>query len=162
MAWATRKQFTLEDGKSALDRYCAYQERCQKEVQTKIAVLGFRGEAAEVLLLEALQSDWVNDERFARAYARGKFRALGWGKGKILYGLRSKGISSGCIDLGLQEIDPQEYEEKALAVAARVWEDVRKLPAVQQRRKVEQVLYQRGFESEWAARTAPGKEEAKD
>ena len=142
MAWQGKKVFTLEDGRAALERYCAYQERCQSEVKTKIASLGFRGDAADQLLLDAFAADWVNEERFARAYARGKFRSLGWGRIKITHGLRAKGVSAACVALGLSEL------EAASGV-----------PVHQRRFKVEQALYQRGFESEWARETAPGREE---
>lgn len=158
MAWQSKKVYTLEDGRAALERYCAYQERCQSEVRTKIAALGFRGEAADQLLLDAFAADWVNEERFARAYARGKFRSLGWGRIKITHGLRAKGVTGACIALGLSELDPEEYAAAARLRAEREWEAARSVPAHQRRLKVEQALYQRGFESEWARETEPGHE----
>jgi len=158
VAWNSKKVFTLEDGRTALERYCAYQERCQREVQTKIASLGFRGDAADQLLLDAFAADWVSEERFARAYARGKFRSLGWGRIKITHGLRAKGVSSACVALGLSELDPEEYEAAARARGAKEWEAASGVPAAQRRYKVEQALYQRGFESEWARETAPERE----
>lgn len=155
MAWGSKKTYTLEDARAALERYCAYQERCQSEVTSKIAALGFRGAAAEQLLLDAFSAGWVNEERFARAYSRGKFRVLGWGRIKIVHGLRAKGISAPCIQLGLSELDPDEYEAVARQKAEKAWESVRGLPVGQRRYKVEQVLYRLGFETEWARETAP-------
>jgi regulatory protein len=108
--------------------------------------------------LDAFAADWVSEERFARAYARGKFRSLGWGRIKITQGLRAKGVSAACVALGLSELDPEEYEAAARARGAKEWEAASGVPAAQRRYKVEQALYQRGFESEWARETAPERE----
>lgn len=90
-------------------KYCAYQERCQQETRTKLFSLGVRGDEAESLIASLISENYINEERYARAFARGKFRINKWGKRKIELALRRKGISIYCIKKGLSEINQQEY-----------------------------------------------------
>ena len=100
-----------------LARYCAYQERCRQEVRLKLAGLGVRGAAETARWIERLEAEGFLDEnRFARAYCRGKFRQNHWGRRKIIMGLRAKGISAGDVADGLSEIDAADYESTGRAV----------------------------------------------
>lgn len=103
------KVYTISQGLEKLRRYCAYQERAQGEVRQKAYELGLRENEIEQVLTQLIIEDFVNDERFARAYARGKFRIKQWGRIKIKLGLKSKNISDPCIRRGLSEIDEEEY-----------------------------------------------------
>jgi regulatory protein len=90
--------------------YCAYQERCHSEVRTKLLDLGIRGLDLENYIVLLIQDDFLNEERFAKAYAGGKFRVLKWGKVKIMQGLKLKNVSAYCIKKGMQEIPDDDYE----------------------------------------------------
>ena len=88
-------------------KYCAYQERSQSEVRNKLKSLKVYYEIIEQVIAELINQDFLNEERFARAYARGKFNINGWGKRKIIAGLKHKDLTKQCIILGLSEIDDQ-------------------------------------------------------
>jgi regulatory protein len=92
-----------------LKKYCAYQERSQFEVRQKLFKEGIRGNAAELVVAELITEGFLNEERFARTFARGKFRIKQWGRLKIQSALKSKGVSPGCIRIGLSEINEAEY-----------------------------------------------------
>ncbi len=100
-----------------LARYCAYQERCRQEVRLKLSGLGVRGAAETARWIDRLEAEgFLNENRFARAYCRGKFRQNHWGRRKIIMGLRAKGISAGDVADGLSEIDESDYESTGRAV----------------------------------------------
>jgi len=94
-----------------LKKYCAYQERSHSEVRTKLISLKVYGDTLEEVILELIQSDYLNEERYARAYARGKHRIKKWGRDKIKQGLKLKRVSDYCIKKALTEIDPDHYEQ---------------------------------------------------
>jgi regulatory protein len=102
----------MMDRKEAFQKaqqYCTYQERSQQEVRDKLYSLGLHQNDVEDLLAELITAGFLNEERFARAYAGGKFRINGWGKNKIRHGLMQKRVSPACIDLGLSEINDEDY-----------------------------------------------------
>ena len=94
-----------------LKRYCAYQERSHHEVRRKLLSLKIYGEMLEDVIVLLVQEDFLNEERFARSYARGKYRIKKWGRRKIKEGLKQKGVSEYCIKKALTEIDPDLYED---------------------------------------------------
>lgn len=100
----------LESTKKAIIRYCEYQERCHSEVRTKLYELGCYAAEADEYISEMIEIGLVNEERFARAYARGKFRMKQWGKDKIKQQLKLKKISDFCIKKALTEINAEEYD----------------------------------------------------
>lgn len=93
-----------------ISRYCAYQDRSSAEVRQKLRLLGADDKTSLQLLQRLIDENFVNEERFARAYARGKFRINGWGRLKIRNGLRAKGIDESLIRISLnEEINPEDY-----------------------------------------------------
>ena len=92
-------------------RYCAYQDRCHKEVRQKIISLKIYGDDLEEIMTELIKQDFLNEERFARSFARGKFRLKKWGRNKIKQNLYARGISDYCIRKSMTEIDEEEYLE---------------------------------------------------
>jgi regulatory protein len=90
-------------------RFCAYQERSHHEVRTKLESFGLGGDAVDELLARLITDGFVNEERFAKAFAGGKFRMKHWGRLKIERALKAHDISSRCIAIGLREIDNDDY-----------------------------------------------------
>ena len=76
----THKTYTVEEARSRLEHYCAYQERCHKEVQQKLRDMKMIPEAVDLIVLHLLQHNFLNETRFAQAFARGKFNHKKWGK----------------------------------------------------------------------------------
>lgn len=93
----------------AILHYCRYQERCHTEVRNKLYELGFTSNTVEQQIAELIGADVLNEERYARSYARGHWRMKQWGRNKIVYNLKQKKISDYCIKKALTEIDGDEY-----------------------------------------------------
>ena len=104
-----QKPLTVEAALTRAQKYCSFQERCTAQVLSYLKRLGIADKQAGFILKELINDGFLNDERFAGAYARGKFRNNGWGKTKILCGLRSFSISNELINRSLHEIDDEEY-----------------------------------------------------
>lgn len=89
--------------------YCAYQERCHKEVNQKLANLGVYGYEAGELITELIEQNYLNEQRFAISFAGGKFRQKSWGKNKIRHELQKRELSEYCIEKALSEIEEEDY-----------------------------------------------------
>ncbi len=100
----------MKEAKVKAGNYCAYQERTQQEVRDKLYSLGLYQDEVEEVLTELITENFVNEERYAKAFAGGKFRVNQWGRKKIEYALKQKKISAYCIDRGLKEISNDDYE----------------------------------------------------
>ena len=99
--------------------YCAYQERCQQEVRTKLYSYELYRDEVEELIAWLITENYINEERFATTFAGGKFRIKKWGKFKISQALKQKDISEYCIKKAMQEIDFQDYLETIQALASK-------------------------------------------
>lgn len=94
---------------SKMRRYCAYRERSHKEVRYKLVKMKVYGMELERIMTQLIEDGFLNELRYAKAYASGKFRMNKWGKNKILRGLKHQDISSYCIKKAMEEIDESEY-----------------------------------------------------
>ena len=101
--------FGPKEALEKLRKYCAYQERSYKDVNDKMWDLKVPMDWRDDILLGLIQENFLNEERFARTYARGKFNIKRWGRIKITQGLKRHQVSPKCIQLGLSEIDEDEY-----------------------------------------------------
>lgn len=104
------KSLTKEEALKKLQRYCVYQDRCHQEVRTKLLDLGIRGYDLEDIMAELVIDKFLDEERFAKSYVRGKFRNNKWGRIKIERELKQRNISAYCIKKGLAELDELDYE----------------------------------------------------
>ena len=106
-----KKYLSYADALKKLEHYCAYQDRCHSEVRTKLIDLGIYGDELERIITDLIADNFLNEERFAQSYARGKHRLKKWGRYKITSHLKAKRVSAYCIKKGLAEIDEEEYLE---------------------------------------------------
>ncbi len=140
------------DLRTMITRYCQYQDRCQKEVRNKLYENGARKDEVEELMIELISNKLIDEERYARNFARGKFRIKNWGRRKIIYELRQDQISDYCIKKGLSEIDEEEYQQTLERLAERKMPDIRKEQNVFARRaKLQRYLNQKGYEQDLIA-----------
>ncbi len=95
--------------KKAILHYCQYQERCHSEVKNKLYELGCNTTEVNENIANLIEAGALNEERFAKAYARGKFRMKQWGKIKIKQHLKQKQVSDYCIKKAFLEINEDEY-----------------------------------------------------
>src|SRR5690606_17889250 len=99
-----RPALTRKQAIEKMEHYCAYQERSQQEVRDKLYSLGLRSADIEEIIADLIQNNFLNEERFAAAYAQGKFRMKSWGKLKIKQGLKLKRVSDKLIVKALNQI----------------------------------------------------------
>lgn len=107
-----KKPLTPFEAKRKAESYCAYQERAQQEVRNKLYEWGLHQEEVENIIVQLIEDNFLNEERFAKAYTLGKFRMKGWGKIKIKQHLKAKNVSEPLIRLALKEIKEEEYHQK--------------------------------------------------
>ncbi|NSL89714.1 regulatory protein RecX [Chitinophaga solisilvae] len=131
----------------ALTRYCAYQERCHQEVKYKCLDLGLRGEEVDEAIAFLIAENFLNEERYAKAFAGGKFRMKQWGRQKIRAELKQKQVSDYCIRKGLAEIDEDDYFAVIVKTTQKKYNSLTGEPAMKRKYKTMQYLLQKGFES---------------
>lgn len=103
------KPATPQQAKEKIQRYCAYQERSHQEVRSKLYTYGLYRNDVEEILSSLIADGFLNEERFAKAFAGGKFRMKKWGRIKIAHALEAKGVSKNCIRIGLKEVEENVY-----------------------------------------------------
>ncbi len=126
--------------------YCAYQERCHNEVLERLKEWGIFGYDAQELLLTLIEQNYVNEERFAIAYAGGKFRVKLWGKVKIKLELKQRQISEYCINKALKEISDEDYDKTLNHIIDKKWDEITDKNLLSKRAKVAKYTIGKGFE----------------
>lgn len=135
---------TLEKLKS----YCAYQERCESEILTKLKSTFLNPRESKKLIEELKKMSFIDNARFAEAYASGKFRIKGWGKQKIRAGLKAKQLSEELINNALDKLDFDEYSIRIKEIARKKWRLLGNKKDRNTRQKLFRFLYVKGYESE--------------
>ncbi len=143
------KHLTKEQALQKARHYCAYQERSHSEVKEKLYALGLYKQQVEESLAQLIEEDYLNEERFAKQFAGGKFRMKEWGRVKIKYELKKKQVSEYCIKKGLKEIDEDDYLEVLAKLAEEKWNTLKGEKNVFIKlRKTQDYLLQKGFETD--------------
>ena len=142
------KRLDKEQAFQKLKHYCGYQERSHQEAREKLYGFGLYKQEVEEILSRLIEEDYLNEERFAIAYAGGKFRMKGWGKNKIVQSLKEKRVSDYCIKKAMQEINVDNYQATIDKLASAKWKSLRSEPNIFIRmRKAQDYLLHKGFES---------------
>lgn len=141
------KSYTVEEAKRKLESYCSYQERCHEEVLQKLKSLNMIPLAADTIIAHLLEHNFLNEERYARAFARGKFRIKKWGRRRIVQELKLRGISKYNIDTALKEIPDEAYFETFDELSEKLWTDTKERSAPKKKKKVFDALMRKGYET---------------
>lgn len=142
------KTYTVDEALARMMKYCAYQERCHLEVEQKLNEMRMIPAAKEKIILQLMQDNFLNEERFARALVRGKYSIKKWGRRKILQQLQLKQISPYLKKQAIEEeIDADVYYQNLLYWAEKKATQLGKLNA-QNKQKIVQFLYSKGYETE--------------
>ena len=143
-----KKAFTVDEIKRKLEQYCVYQDRCHKEVEQKMWDYNLIPEAKELILLSLLQNNFLNEERFSKSYARGKFRIKSWGKQRIVRELKFRNISAYNIKKALKELDETEYIETIYKITENRNKVISEPNIYKRKQKLIGFLMRKGFENE--------------
>ncbi|MBK8514795.1 MAG: RecX family transcriptional regulator [Saprospiraceae bacterium] len=104
-----QKYWSQEEALINIQKYCAFQERCHKDVRYKLIEHCIYGDLLEEIISDLISNNFLNEERFARAFTRGKFRMKQWGKNKIKAELKFRDVSPYCINESMKEIEDVDY-----------------------------------------------------
>ncbi|POY37573.1 RecX family transcriptional regulator [Solitalea longa] len=141
----------LTNPKIALEKaakFCAYQERSQQEVRNKLYEWGLWTDAVEEIISDLIINNFINEERFSKAYSLGKFRMKQWGRIKIKQGLKLKGVSENLIKKGLASINAEDYEQTLIQLYVKRAGQEKESDTYKRKFKLSQYLISRGFESD--------------
>jgi len=139
--------FSIKEAKQKIEFFCSYQERCHEEVVSKLRSMKMEADEIDEIMVHLIGSNFLNEERFACSFARGKHRIKHWGKIRIINELKFKKISQTLINTALKEITPEEYMETFHALAERHWETIRESDVQKKKKKFCDYMLRRGFES---------------
>jgi regulatory protein len=145
-----RSANTFNELKTRLERYCAYQERCHQEVQTKLRQLGAFRDDTDAVISHLIQNDYLNETRFTMLYVRSKFSIKKWGKKRIVNELKQRKITSYNIDKALAQISEKNYRMTFDTLAEKHWAQLKKNKEslLQRKKKWVNYLQYRGWEND--------------
>ncbi len=138
---------SLKEALKKIEHFCAYQERCHDEVISKLHSMKMDLEEIDQIMVHLIAENFINEERFACSFARGKHRIKHWGKIRIVNELKFRNISQTLINTALKEISSEEYLETFQALAERHWKTIKEANSLKKRKKFCDYLLRRGFES---------------
>jgi len=143
-----RTQLSKEDALYHMQKVCAVQDRCSSEIRTRLIEHGVYGEDLEQVLAELIVDNFLNEERFAKAFVNGKFKIKKWGRIKIRQELKFRKISEYSIKKGMQEIDYDDYLATITRLLEKKNEVLRAKDKWDRRKKLTSYAQQKGYEYE--------------
>ena len=143
----THKTYTFEEAKSKLERYCSYQERCHQEVVQKLQKMNMIPQVVDAVVVHLIEHKFLNEERYAEAFVRGKFRIKKWGKYRITQELKQRGITKNLISSALEQISEEEYFQTFHELAEKKAASILERNPQKKKRKLADYLLYRGWES---------------
>lgn len=141
-----KNTYTVQEATKKLEHYCAYQERCHKEVRQKLQGMHMIPEAIDVIIVHLLEHNYLNEERFAKTFVSGKFRIKKWGRRRLTQELKLKDISKVNINRALAEITETDYTEVFNALAEKKADSITETNIMKKRKKLIDFLLYRGWE----------------
>lgn len=148
MAATFKKFYTPAEALGKLRKFCAYQERSHQQVRSKLLDLGIHGNDLENLMVKLIEEGFLNEERFAIAFAGGKFRIKNWGRKKIEQQLKAKGVSAYCIGKAIKEIDEGDYKKSLRKLLQKKAASLKGKNVFENKQKLSNFLIGKGYEPE--------------
>ena len=133
------------------EHFCAYQERAQQDVRDKLYDWGLWPDAVENIIVKLIGDNFLNEERFAKAYVKGKFKQKAWGRVKIKQGLKFKKLPDVLIKKALLTIDADDYLVMLAKVLNKKAALIKEKDDYKRRYKLQQYAMSRGYESDLIA-----------
>lgn len=141
-----KKPLTPDQVLDKMAKYCAYQERCVKDVKDKLKTFDIPEEEKTKILDYLLDNRFANDDRFAKAFVRGKVNQSGWGVNKIRFHLIQKGIDKDIIDEALGQTDNEVYRQRLIDILKTKSKTIKADSDFEKKRKLAAYAMQKGFE----------------
>lgn len=131
-----------------MEYYCAYQERCYKEVEEKLYSYAVTSSEKEAILTHLIEQNYINEERFAQSFVRGKHNYKLWGKNRIINELKFRNISSRIIEIALKELPETTYLSNFHTLAEKNWENSTERKGQKKNKKFVDFLLRKGYETQ--------------
>jgi len=141
------KTYTVDEALLKLQNYCAYQERCHQEVRQKLLGMRMIPDAIDIIIVNLLEHNFLNEERFAKTFVSGKFKIKKWGKYRLTLELKKKDISKFNINQALSKIGNAEYIEVFNDLAEKKCNSIKEKDKWKKKKKLVDYLLYRGWES---------------
>ncbi len=148
MSLKKQKIYDLNEARDKIRAFCVYRERSQAEVREKLQSYTLIPEAVEQLLTELIQENHLNEERFARAFVRGKFKIKKWGRLKIRQELFKHQLSDYVLRKAFSEIEEKDYQKTLEELVAKKLAEYKASNSFQQKGQVACYLINKGFEAD--------------
>ena len=145
--YSSKKTYTVEEALAKLQSYCAYQDRCHKEVAQKLKEMRMISQASEQIIIELIEGDFLNEERFSMAFVRGKFKIKKWGRRRLASELKQRNISKFLIQKALGQISETDYKATFEALVHTKAESITGGSIAKKRKKLADYLLYRGWEA---------------
>lgn len=142
-----RSFVSVTEATKKMEHYCAYQERCHQEVVEKLKGMNMIPEAIDKIVGHLIQENYLNEERFAKSYARGKFNIKKWGRNRIVRELQLRQISAFNIKSALKEINDGDYLDTLEELAQKRLDQIKETNIQKKKKKLADYLLYRGWES---------------
>lgn len=143
----TKKTYNVDEALAKLQRYCAYQDRCHKEVTQKLKDMQMIPQASEQIITTLIEENFLNEERFAMAFVRGKFKIKKWGRRRLISELKQRNISNYLVNKALGQISDVEYKTTFEALAHKKANSLKGGSVLKKKKKLADYLLYRGWES---------------
>ena len=142
-----KQTYTLEEAKRKLEHYCVYQERCHKEVRQKLQDMHMIPEAMDIIIVHLIEHNFLNEERFAKAFVRGKFNIKKWGRRRLTLELKRKDVAKANINAAINEINEENYCKTLNELAEKRFLALNEKNKFKKKKELIDYLLYRGWES---------------
>ena len=143
----SQTSYNVKEATKKMEGYCTYQERCHKEVVSKLKEMRMIPEAIDQIVTHLIKENYLNEERFAQSFARGKFKIKKWGRNRIVSELKQRNITQYNINIALKEINEIVYHKTLDILAKKRLEAIKETNIQKRKRKLTDYLLYRGWES---------------
>lgn len=141
------KYYNLKQAKLKLENYCAYQERCHSEVRQKLYEMKVNQDWVDQIIVHLIEHNFLNEQRFAESFVKGKFNIKKWGRVRLRSELRRRDISKIIIDKALKDIPDAKYLQTFHETALKKLASIKEISKPKKKRKLADYLLYRGWES---------------
>lgn len=143
-----KNNISIQEIRKKLEYYCTYQERCHQEVYQKLFSFSLSSHEKDELIVYLIDNNFINEERFAQSFVRGKHNYKKWGKARIVNELKVRNISSTIIKIALKEINDTLYFETFEELANKHWQSIPESNLIKKRKKFCDYFHRKGWENE--------------
>lgn len=149
----TPKAITYQAALSRITKFCSLAEKCEQDVRKKLTAWQLSTENIDKIIFYLKTEKYLNEMRFAEFFARDKHRFAKWGKTKIVFTLKNKGISSEVIQTVIKNIDFGDYSEQLKTLLSTKFKNIKYKDKYDAKAKLYRFGISRGFESELVLKT---------